>query len=1022
MVGIKNGLRAGAIFRGVAERFGEQPALRFNGESVSYRELDERSERLAMLIVESGVEAGSIIAVIGSKGPELISAILAVLKAGCAYLPVEASNPAERTAYMLADCGSPLILTNDAATIERFSNEYRIFDLRDSSIYNEGKGIFLPLGSPSDPAYLIYTSGSTGEPKGVLVSQANLVNFVKGSGYLGLAEGDICLHFASFAFDASIIEIFCSLLQGLTLVITDPAERLKPDYLKQLIESEGVSAVFLTTALFNTLLDYDPQILLPLRKIAFGGEAHSILHVRRAFELLGPGRLIHVYGPTETTVLSTFYQIDSLPHESEPLPIGRAVPGAELFVTDENGRPVKRGEIGELRIGGAGVALGYLNDGEKTGRLFVPHPLKEGERLYCTGDLVWENEAGELIFSGRRDGQVKIRGFRIELSELEEQIRGSGLVEDVVVTVREGGGGRLLAAYCISRKGERLEERQLMDYLADRLPEYMLPHYLVEVESFPLNQNGKIDRQALPEPAGEGAGVNLAPELSEAGAEVLAILEGVLNVRASSLEQRFAELGGSSLNSMLIIKELERAGYSLALPLLLTNPTVDEICRRTLEAEKNSPIREPLEGPVPLAHSQAQTINLYEGICPELDNWFSTLLLFREERFELELLERCARGLLERHPALVSRFELDGEQIVGQSAAPGKCFELASFDLSHLEGEELGLAIRERAVKLFESGSLAEGALFRLALFQGADGDHLLFLVNQLVCDGFSLTILLTHFAEGYEALKGGAAQLTASQGESFHSWCLRVERYKEEALKHLSYWQSLGLERVKPLPRDLAGESNLQRDAGQLRLVLPPEMNGRLEELVKREGLISYETVIIYLVVETMRRWSGQDLLRVDLINNGRYALQGSAVGETVGAFAHDFPLLIDCGGREGLELLAETARSYREVPEAGISFRVIEELLHRDKRLFPEREILCNYLGPMDALFGLPGLSLSPYELSDLAPGTTRRDYSFLFNCFHLQGALIVDLDYNRGRYSEETIERLRQLFEEAAGELAQ
>jgi tyrocidine synthetase-3 len=511
------------LFEEQAEKTPEKIALSAHGQgSITYKELNLKAGRLAGELTSNGVAPGGIVAVLAGKTLETITAVLAILKAGGAYLPIETDVPEERAQYMLKDSGAALVLKG-MELIEVPAAETQ------------------PSRSSAQLCYVIYTSGTTGRPKGVMVSHRNVARLVKNTDYIRFEEEDRILQTGALAFDASTFEIWGALLNGLRLVLAPKEHILSAPILKQDILEWRITVMWMTSSLFNQMLDTDIHIFGRLRVLLVGGEALSPPHINKLRAAFPHLHIVNGYGPTENTTFSTTHLIER--EYGGPIPIGKPIANSTAYILDKNGNPQPTGVAGELCVGGDGVALGYLNDPELTAEKFFLKKLNHEEheyRLYRTGDRARWLADGTIEFLGRLDDQVKIRGFRIEPGEIENRLSAQDLVKEAAVLVRKDEQENLyLCAYVVGEPG--LDISQLRESLSRGLPNYMVPSYFVPLDEMPLNPNGKVDRKALPEPARSKDIQKYTPPRDELEEQLVAIWSEVLELEpgAIDIEERF---------------------------------------------------------------------------------------------------------------------------------------------------------------------------------------------------------------------------------------------------------------------------------------------------------------------------------------------------------------------------------------------------------------------------------------------------------------------------------------------------
>jgi amino acid adenylation domain-containing protein len=557
-------------------------ALIFEGQSLTYAELNRRANQLAHRLMALGVGPGSTVGVLVERSPEMIVALLATLKAGGAYVPLEPSYPKTRLALMLKDTGSRIVLTQDRVAHRLPRRKLTVVYL-DADTVDEERGENPARQITAESlAYVMYTSGSTGQPKGVAVPHRAICRLVLNTDYVQPGPSDVIAQVSNYAFDAATFEIWGALLNGARLVIIPQTVLLSLSDFRDQVNSHKISILFLTTALFNEFARYLPTAFGSLRCLLFGGEAVDPGWVREVLRCGRPGRLLHVYGPTETTTFATWHQVESVPEDATTVPIGRPIANTQAYVLDMHLRPTPIGVPGELYIGGDGVADGYLNQPALTAELFVPDQFgPRSRKLYRTGDLVRWLADGSLQFVGRRDNQVKIRGFRVELGEIESVlVQHPRVQEGVVLAHRDLLGEMLVTAWVVPHPEQALAPDDLRHFLKRRLPGYMVPHTFVSLPALPLTAHGKIDRSALPMPewarldrVTDGAAPKSMLEL-----RLTTLWEDVLNVRPVGVRDDFFNLGGHSLLAVRLFARIEQiSGKRLPLATIFQAPTIEQL-------------------------------------------------------------------------------------------------------------------------------------------------------------------------------------------------------------------------------------------------------------------------------------------------------------------------------------------------------------------------------------------------------------------------------------------------------------
>ncbi|WP_420130679.1 amino acid adenylation domain-containing protein [Longimicrobium sp.] len=576
-----------ATFAAVAESDPSRVALSWDGGTMTYGELHERSSRLANHLRALGVGADQPVALVMDRSPELVVAILGVLKAGGAYVPINPQYPRGRVELMLADCGARVVLAQvRLATSVPPDPEVRTVFVdvqRDAFATASSDDPRVDTG-PDGAAYVIYTSGSTGRPKGVVVPHRAVLRLVRGGDSARFAADETWLQLAPVAFDASTLELWAPLLNGGRVAIF-PAELPTPEALGGFISRHGVTGAWLTAGLFHQMVDANLPALGGLRQLLAGGDVLSVPHVRRVLEAHPSLRLVNGYGPTENTTFSCCHRLRAEDAGRASIPIGQPIAGSTAYVLDAQLHPVPVDVPGELFVGGEGLARGYLNGAAATASRYIPHPFSAtpGARLYATGDRVRWRPDGTLEFLGRIDQQVKIRGYRIEPGEVEAALQRDPAVADCVVLVREDvPGERRLVAYVVPVA--TLEEHPddvaaaIRGCLRAQLPAYMLPSAVVVMDALPLTPNGKVDRRALPAPARRRGDAPPAEPRTETERALAAVWTQVLHAERVYLDDNFFELGGHSLlASQVVTRVREALGVELPLARIFDAPTLAQL-------------------------------------------------------------------------------------------------------------------------------------------------------------------------------------------------------------------------------------------------------------------------------------------------------------------------------------------------------------------------------------------------------------------------------------------------------------
>ncbi|MGG2183797.1 amino acid adenylation domain-containing protein [Bacillus altitudinis] len=557
-------------------------ALSAGDHTMTYAELNEQANRLARHLQKNGVEHQTVTAILAERTPELIVSLLAVLKAGATYVPIDPDYPESRIQYMLKDSGATHLLTHSS-----FISQTRSLAFDGTYLFADDQEILLmssenlPLEAGlDDTAYIMYTSGTTGQPKGIMTTHSNIARVVKNTNYLTILETDTLLSLSNSVFDGFTFDVYGALLNGAKLVLPQKETILDMGKLTELIKGEHISVMFVPTALFHLLVDEGTDWMRGVRKVLFGGERASVQHVRKAFDVMGKGRLLNVYGPTESTVFATYYPIDeAIPLEAHSIPIGKPLNQTGAYILSEHRQLQPIGTVGELCLSGKGLAKGYLNRPDLTKQVFIPHPFASGERLYRTGDLAYFREDGLIEYAGRVDDQVKIRGHRIELTEIEANLlMHQGVKQAVLLADHDETNHTRLLAYITCDDAWKGKLDDIKSRLKERLPAYMLPHELIELENLPLTPNGKVDKRQLPKPEAPQGNRRVKLPANEVEQKLLVMWREVLEREDISTDDHFFALGGHSLKAMSLLSKVSKE-FEVQVPihLLFETPTIEAL-------------------------------------------------------------------------------------------------------------------------------------------------------------------------------------------------------------------------------------------------------------------------------------------------------------------------------------------------------------------------------------------------------------------------------------------------------------
>ncbi|MBV2151247.1 non-ribosomal peptide synthase/polyketide synthase, partial [Kitasatospora sp. SUK 42] len=992
-----------ALFEARVRATPEAPAVVFEDVSLTYRELNRRANRLAHALIARGVGPEQVVALRLPRSVELVVAVLAVLKTGAAYLPVDPDYPAARIAYMLEDA-RPAVVLDELAAVTPSDEQPE----HDPAVVVDAR----------HPAYVIYTSGSTGRPKAVVMPAAGLLNLLEWHHTaVGGEPGTRTAQFTALSFDVSVQEMLSALLYGKTLVVPTEEQRRSAELFARWLDRHRVEELFAPNLVIEALAEAAEEagLELPhLRLVAQAGEAMRLGGAVRRLQSRRPGRVLHNhYGPAETHVI-TAYPLPADPADCPlPVPIGRPIANCRVYVLDSSLRPVAPGVQGELYLAGAGLARGYLNRPGLTAARFVADPYgPAGEPMYRTGDLVRWRADGELEFAGRVDHQVKVRGFRIEPGEIEAELTAHPGVAQVAVLAREDR----IVAYVVPQVGVGATAAALAAYLRDRVPDYLVPSAFVLLDTLPLTPNGKLDRAALPAPESATTAASRAPRTPQE--QILCeLFAEVLGLARVGVDEDFFGLGGHSLLATRLVSRVRATlGVELELRSLFRTPTPAGLAAGLHSAgtARQALVPWPRREPMPLSFAQRRLWFLQQFGAPSA-TYHMPLALRLSGDLDRAALSAALADVVARHETLRTVFP----HIAGVPYQRVLDTTEAAVPLTvRAAGEaEVPALLREAAVRGFD---LTSEVPLRAELFAVAPDEHVLLLVvHHIVGDGWSMGPLARDLATAYTARRGGGAPAWPPLPVTYADYTL----WQHELLgdehdadsvfaRQVAHWTEAlaGLPDQLQLPADRPRPATMSYGGGLLELRIDAELHAALAELARRSGATLFMVLQAALAALYTRLGAGTDIA----IGSPIAGRTDEALDELVGFFVNTLVLRTDTSGdpsfAELLGRVRETALSayaHQDVP-----FEHLVEALNPSRSLsrhplFQTGLVVQNAPG---GDFELPGLRVSGVTV---LTGTARLDLTFGFAEEHgpdgAPAGLSGAIEYSTDLFDRSTVEAL-------------
>ncbi len=1004
-----------ALFEECVSKFGRKTALIMETKCMSYQELNTQANTIAREIQSRGVVPGSGVALLLQRSFDMITAIFGVLKAGCYYIPLDTESPVDRLITMMEDGGAKLLITHgnvEHPLKEGKLEEALVLDLDLLNPQSENNNLNIESDG-NDPAYIVYTSGSTGNPKGALIRQKSVIRVVRDAGYINICPEDVLLQLSNYSFDGSVFDIFGALLNGASLVLVNRDEVTNPKALGKLIHDSNVSVFFITTALFNALVDANLECLDSTRKILFGGEMASVHHVRKAYERLGVGRLIHVYGPTETTVFATAYSIDTCPKD-EGVPIGRAIGNTTLYVLDDSMRLQPLGVPGELYIGGSGLAAGYINKPEITKECFVDNPFKTGELLYKSGDLVVWGEGNFVQFIGRRDQQVKLRGYRIELGEIEAVSLKMDSVKKAHAGVHtdEHGISNLCLWVVTDTSTDTFDVQALRQTLANTLPAYMVPTFIVPIDVLPLNKNGKIDKASLPAPLSMIRNEIREPR-NRRETLLVDIWEQVLGVSKPSIDDNFFALGGDSIKAIQVVSRLQNMNLTAETQDVFLYQTIETLAPQLIDQHCMDAEQGYVFGPC--APNAIQAWFLSTGFKPE-KRFNQAMLITGNMHWKDTELGNALSRLCHHHDALRLTVSSDGTMTI-RGAEEGNLYYLCC-----LSPNLTAKAMNDEFIEIQKHINLETGPLVAAAVCQDSEGTKLFISIHHMAVDVVSWGVI---FEDLCSCLANPDANLPRKT-TSFLSWTQALTEWAQSggARGQLPYWRKMAKE-ILGLPQPFTPASVLRQDTVRAEHLI----GGDIGRSLCSSANFAYNTETFHLLLTVFSRalckWTGVKALLVNLEGHGRENfIHGVDASRTVGWFTSTYPVLLVAGG-EVEDAVKSVKEAVREVPEKGFGFGVLRwldgGLSDEDKALLGSLQpcINFNYLGmQQDTYSGDISMKALPAEIT--VDEEYESNWVLDIVASQVDSVLSLEIRYPCALYSEEVLAGFLEQLDNTANEI--
>ncbi|TPG68250.1 amino acid adenylation domain-containing protein [Brevibacillus laterosporus] len=1014
------------LFEEQMRRYPDQIAVIDGDTQLTYRQLHEKSNQMAHRLQRLGLQPDTLVGISLERSSEMIVGILAILKAGAAYLPIDLAYPEERISFIIKDSQIPVLITKQS-----HYNQFSDYDVTIVMIDNgdlEQEKISRPSSEATSTnlAYVIYTSGSTGTPKGTSILHRGINRLVKNNTYIDLESTDRIGQVSNTSFDAFTFELWGALLHGSTLVIIQPDVVLSPFASQKEINKYGITVLLVTTALFNQYAGENPEMFKDMT-ILFGGEAADPKWVRVALEKGRPKKLINVYGPAECTVFTTTHHVTQITSDALSVPIGKPIANTQVYILDQYLQVVPIGVPGELYVGGPGLASGYLHRPELTKERFIKNIFSSNEedRLYKTGDIVRYLPDGTLSFIGRKDDQVKIRGFRIELGEIEAVLGQNPAVRDAVVMMREDqNDNKQLVAYFTTFQPEAVTISELRSFVVNKMPAHMIPTSFVYLNSLPVTPNGKVDRKALPAPSIE-RGVSDTPFVepkTDMEKQLSEFWREILGINRISITDDFFNSGGHSLLATQLLSRIYHTfSIEISLRMFFENPTIQALGKQLDEiiSSGKQSVSVPLvsvsrDNDLVLSYTQ-QGIWFIEQLEPGSATYNVPVANTLKGKLNIDALERAVNEIIRRHETLRTSFiSKDGKPY--QVSHPFESIRIPLVDVSDAPSTERHQRIIEMANQdANQPFDLTKCPLVRFILFKKDEESYVFYYtMHHLIMDGWSLQIFTHELSVLYEAFSQGKPSPLPEMQLQYADFAAWQRNWLDGKVmnQQLAYWKKqlggnlpvlqLPIDRQRPSVASGAG----QRDT----LVMPTELVNKLHVLCKRQGVTLYMALLTAFKV-LLSRYSGETDILVGSPIANRTRLETESM---IGFFANTIVLRSQLTDNTTFTDLLKQVRevTLEAFSNQDVPFEKLVEVLQ------PERTK--NITPIFQVMFTLQNTRRTDFKLSDetlIHPEIDRGTSMFdlLFDIAEHPDGLLLVAEYNMDIFFSTTIGRMMEHYQE-------
>ncbi len=991
------------------ERTPHNIAVCFEDTSLTYSELNGKANQLARFLKQNGVGRETIVGLMVTHSLEMVIGILGIMKAGGAYLPIDPEYPADRKEYLLNAAAVSILLTNCTENKD-FDFNGKLLELSDDSIFTKDTQNLDLESSPQDLAYIIYTSGSTGNPKGVMIENQGLVNYIFWAKKMYInSDNDIFALYSSLSFDLTVTSIFTPLIGGNKIIVYQKDE---DEYvLYKILRENKANIIKLTPSHLSLIKDMDCS-KSSVKRFIVGGEDLKVSLAASVYQSFkGNIEIYNEYGPTETVVGCMIYKYDYENDKGLSVPIGVPADNVQIYILDEDLKPLPKGCCGEMYVSGDGVARGYINNRELTCARFIDNPYITGNKIYKTGDYARFTNNGIIEYIGRKDCQVKIRGHRIELGEIEKCLLDLEFVKEAVVIDKEDKkGDKYLCAYITTSM--EFSELATRKFLANLLPAYMLPLHIICINSLPLTSNGKIDRKLLPEPEPLNKDMEYIAPRNSHEAKLIDVMREILGVNELGMKDDFYRLGGDSIKAIQAASKLNQLGLKIRVKDILTNPIFEQMALN-------------IDNYTTLVEIEQSTCEGYIEQTP-IYSWFfsrpfknynyynQSVLLILKQNIDSYTIQWAFNELIRHHDALRLVYDEKIGRMIFNSEGKSKTFEIPEFDLSAYEFEEQDKNMHKLSEGIKSSFNITNGILIKACTFNlGCRGKRLLLTAHHLVVDGVSWRIILEDLTTLLQQKMYDKTLKLPAKTLSIQKWASTIKEYAEEISLKEYYDKNLASNMSFLFEADFdMGVDTIKNCNSIFGELTKSETKKLLKDANISYGTHHSELLLISFILTLSEYWK-KDNIGLEIEGHGREELlRDIDISRTVGWFTNIYPAIFkvfDGNLPYKIKSLKEQIKQTSlKSMELGIN-----RFLNGSYEEGNFKYIRYNYLGEFNesedyGLFEIVGENIG-IDCSEENETTALIDV----NSMVIKEKLKIGFSYSRNKFSDGTIKKLMDLY---------